>query len=80
MGLYPNLWTYRTITDHEVAGQRFRIEEAMNQYGVGGYGYEYFVDEVEVTPMVFDRSISLAKFAAEQKANEQKPPGRKRAA
>jgi len=66
MGLYPRLWTYRTITDHVVAGQRFRIEEACNQHGIGGYGYEYFVDEVEVTPMVFERALAVAKLAIEE--------------
>lgn len=68
MGLYPRLWTYRTITDHTVAGQRFRIEEACNQYGIGGYGYEHFIDEVEVTPGVFERTLQLAKLKIEEQA------------
>lgn len=70
MGLYPKLWKYRTISDHVVAGQRFRIEEALNDKGVGGYGYEYFVDEVEVTPMVFERAIAVAKLASNQNVEQ----------
>lgn len=72
MGLYSSLWKYRTITDHQVAGQRFRIEEAYNEKG-DGMGYEYFVDDIDVTPMVFERAIAVAKL----KIEEERAPKRK---
>ena len=65
MGLYPKVWKYRTITDHQVAGQRFRIEEAYNDKNTG-MGYEYFVDDLEVTPMVFERALAVAKLKVEE--------------
>jgi hypothetical protein len=73
MGLFATVWKYRTISDHRIAGQRFVIEEAYNDQN-DSMGYEYSVDGLDVTPMVFDRAIEVAKLAS---AVDQRQPKRR---